>query len=209
MNSWVDSGAAEVSDTKANDIAWKWWPWNASTLQITQLQSLGIRAPQSWCMDWCCHLMWFPSKPFIKFMTVADLCYCVPLRGGKKKKAITQLSTAVHWKVMCDVKQGEGNHVHFTTDTRGEPVVKQLIKCHSIFDSLPGWQGSVLTSFKPGDWFKSHFLPALLHCQRCFTPMKIKAELAISCQQATHSFFMLLLPQNTRQDTAYGILLLY
>jgi len=160
----VDSGAAEVSDTKANDIAWKWWPWNASTLQITQLQRLGIRALQSWCMDWCCHLMWFPSKPFIKFMTVADLCYCVPLRGGKKK-AITQLSMAVHWKVMCDVKQGEGNHVHFTTDTRGEPVVKQLIKCHSIFDSLPGWQGSVLTSFKLGDCFKSF--------STSFTPLSV------------------------------------
>lgn len=124
--------------------------------------SLGIKALQGWCMDWCCHLMWFPSKPFIKFMTVADLCYCVPLR--EKKKAITQLSTAVHWKVMCDVKQGEGNHVHFTTDTKGEPVVKQLIKCHSIFDSLPGWQGSILTSLRLRAWFKSHFLPALCHC---------------------------------------------
>lgn len=202
----MDSGAAEMSDTKANDVAWKWWPWNVSTLQITRLQSLRIRVLQSWCMDRCCHLMWFPSKPFIKFMTVADLCYSVPLRK-KKKKAITQLSKAVHRKVMCDVKQGERNRVRFTTDTKGEPVVKQLIKCHSIFDSLPDWRGSLLTTFKAGVWFKSHYyhLRCLWKVQNGFTAIKIKAESAIGCHQETYGFFILVLPQNMRHDAAHSV----
>lgn len=125
----------------------------------------------------------------------------------KKKKAITQLSKAVHRKVMCDVKQGERNRVRFTTDTKGEPVVKQLIKCHSIFDSLPDWQGSLLTTFKAGVWFKSHYhhLRCLWNIQNGFTAIKIKAESAIGCHQETYGFFILVLPQNMRHDAAHSV----